>query len=228
MDFSKKGKDYCDQFEIVYSLAKSGNRIAQCIIGLMYESGIGTLMRQEETKEWFLLSATQEFAEAQFILGKLYIKEGEKNLHAGICSYQRHYEQAYNWFLKAAQQDHIPSMLELENLLVRGKGMASNDEEAIRWCEKAAFLGDAEALCNLAERFEFGYAVKYDIQQALVYYSLSADKGCSRAQYQLASILGNQEHKFYNLEKYLLYLRRAALNGSSSAISLMASSYALQ
>ena len=48
--------------------AESGNAAAQCVLGVMYENGLGVRRNFERAADWYGKAASQGYAEAQELL----------------------------------------------------------------------------------------------------------------------------------------------------------------
>jgi hypothetical protein len=83
-------------------------------------------------------------AEAQFGLG-LKFAHGEGKA--------QDYQQAAQWYRKAADQHHPLAQYNLGIMYAQGQGMAPNEGEAVRWIRLAAEQGDAAAQFNLGNRY---------------------------------------------------------------------------
>lgn len=58
---------------------------------------------------------------------------------------QQDYNQAFQWYKKAAEQDYKQAWIDLAKCYLDGKGVEQNINEAIKWFEKAALNGNADA-----------------------------------------------------------------------------------
>jgi TPR repeat protein len=61
----------------------------------------------------------------------------------------RHYEDAFKWFHKAAEQGHTLAQVNLGLMYVRGEGVAKDFEEAVKWFRTSAEKGDVIAQYHL-------------------------------------------------------------------------------
>jgi TPR repeat protein len=70
---------------------------------------------------------------------------------------EKNYEEAYNWFRKAADQGHVGGQYMLAGCYIYGKGIERDEEMARKWLSMAAEQGNEvarEILDNLAVYFE--------------------------------------------------------------------------
>ena len=72
----------------------------------------------------------------------------------------------------------------------QGIGVAENDDEAVKWFQKAAGRGQPRALFLLGECYEEGHGVQEDLEKALEYYQKAADKGYRSAQEAIDRLKG--------------------------------------
>ena len=68
-----------------------------------------------------------------------------------------------------------------------GEGLEQHFKEAVKWYQKAADQGDAEAQMNLGLMYENGEGVEQDDKEAVKWYQKAADQGDALAQHILDS-----------------------------------------
>ena len=78
-------------------LAKSGNRDAQHLLGLMYYMGRGVQRDYKQAMAWHRKAARQGKADAQYVVGAMYYTGN---------SVPQDQKEAVSWFRKAAEQGH--------------------------------------------------------------------------------------------------------------------------
>ncbi len=116
----------------VLEAAENGNSDAQYIAGLIYYKE----ELYQQAAEWYLKSAIQGNAKAQFNLANKYY-EGK-----GV---EQNYKEAFKWYKKAAEQGHSQSQFNLGCMYGRGEGVKKDYAEANKWIYKAALQGNIEA-----------------------------------------------------------------------------------
>jgi TPR repeat protein len=119
-DALKDGQDAWDAGHFAKALAKEGNPNAQYRVGVMHASGQAVSHDQPEAVKWFLLSAAQGNADAQFMLGEEYATGGFG--HGGV---ERDAPEAYFWLVlaienKATNKRSLDSATQMRDL-VAGK-----------------------------------------------------------------------------------------------------------
>lgn len=110
--------------------------------------------------------------EAQFKLGLRYHK-GD-----GV---QQDYGEAFGWYGKAAEQDHVAAQTNLGAMYQMGQGLEKDPAMAAAWYGKAAAQGDADAQLNLGMLYHQGLGVKLDLEQAAYWYREAAAQGHAHA-----------------------------------------------
>lgn len=117
----------------VTKAADAGYVKAQAALGGAYFEGMEGLDQNYALSEkYFLLAAQKDNSEAQAALSILYIEMEE-------------YEKAMLWARKAVQMEQPMAFLALGRIYDEGLGVEVDHKEGLRWFEKAADKGDANA-----------------------------------------------------------------------------------
>lgn len=95
------------------------------------------------------------------------------------------FDQAFQWYKKAADLGVAEAQGQLGAMYVSGTGIEQNFEEGIKWLEKAAASGDANAQGQLGAMFLKGSFVTKDYQRAFELINQASEKGNLQAQYLL-------------------------------------------
>jgi len=122
-DALKDGQDAWDagkfakSMELLLPLAKEGDPKAQYRVGVMHASGQGVPHNEPEAVKWFLLSAAQGNADAEYSLGQEYATGGFG--HGGI---ERDAPEAYFWLVlaienKASNKRSLDSATQMRDLI---------------------------------------------------------------------------------------------------------------
>ena len=117
---------------------------------------------------WYRLAAEQEYAEAQFAIGIMFLN-GQ-----GVV---KNNSEAAIYFRMAACQDLVGAQFNLALLYTNGDGVPQYYKEAEKWYRLAAEHGDKTAQCNLGNLFAGGLGVPQDYVEAHMWYNLSAAQG---------------------------------------------------
>jgi uncharacterized protein len=170
--------------EIVTELAELGDADAQCVLGETYRTAASGEDDAEAIK-WLRMSAEQNNARAQNLLGVMYqtghgieqnfveaavwyrkaAENGNAAAQANLAEMyrsgagvNRDYREAFIWYVKAAAQDQSYAQFQVGTMYRYGVGVEGNDQEAAEWYRKAAENGEAAAQYNLGLMYESGNA----------------------------------------------------------------------
>jgi len=84
-----------------------------------------------------------------------------------------------------AAQGNVGAQVTLALLYYRGRGVAQDHNEAVKWFRRAADQGDPTAQFYLGVMFAEGQGVPQDYAEAAKWYRLAANRGDAQAQYNL-------------------------------------------
>lgn len=96
-----EARNYTNAFELLMPLAEVGNAEAQCIIGNMYDLGLGTDSNTSEAVKWYQKSSEQGYGVASNNLGTIY--------HSGREGIPESKTEAQKWYRKAREQGFMHS-----------------------------------------------------------------------------------------------------------------------
>jgi hypothetical protein len=105
----------------------------------------------------------------------------------------------------------------LGQMLVIGRGLAQSDEEAARWCRKAADQGHAEAQNSLGYKFFEGRGVAQSDTEAARWCRKAADQGGAEAQNSLGHMFSLGRGLAQSDVEAARWFRKAADQGNASA-----------
>lgn len=134
-------KNYPKAFEYYSEAAEQGHALAQYYLGFMYFKGQGADIDVKQAIFWLGQSANQGVNEALDLLGRVY--------HLGYDVITPDYNKAEKFFQYAVNQLYAPSMFHYGLLLDE----MQRAEEACELINKAAELGNPEAIINYMSRF---------------------------------------------------------------------------
>lgn len=145
----------------------------------------------EEGEKKLLEAANLGSTDAKFYLGLFYTTEKEDR------------EASIYWTKQAANDGNADAALFLSVSYVNEDGECSNNEEFLRWLQKAVELESAEAQFLLAEVYSEGEIVERDIDKVIELLNLSAEGGYWEAQNALgeAYLDENKEQAIYWFKK---------------------------
>ena len=122
----------------------------------------------KQAAKWWLKSAEQGDAEAQYYLGFMY-ENGQ-----GV---PQDYKQAAKWYLKSAEQGDADAQYNLGIMYESGQGLPQDYKQAAKWWLKSAEQGHAEAQYNLGIMYENGLGVIPSNKKAYAWFALAAMSG---------------------------------------------------
>lgn len=127
-------------FRYLKKAADQGGLAAMHALGWMYYNGQGTEVNIEKSDRMFQIAAENGYAPSQSLLGLSYYNKND-------------FFESVKWFKKAAEQKDDFACLYLGKCYETGCGLSwnINKEEAYIWYEKAAELGNEEAIAHLEE-----------------------------------------------------------------------------
>ena len=96
-----EAKNYAEAFKLLKPIAEEGNAEAQCIIGSMYDLGLGLESNALEAVKWYERSAEQGYGVASNNLGTIFYSGRE-----GIPINQ---VESKKWYQKAREQGFMHS-----------------------------------------------------------------------------------------------------------------------
>jgi TPR repeat protein len=184
------------------------NKIAQNILGEIFYYGKGVKKNYTKAVNWYMKSAEQDYASAQFYLGVMY------EIGEGV---EKDYTTAVNWYRKAAEQGYASAQCYLGVMYEIGTGVEKDYTIAVNWYRKSAEQGNASAQYYLGGKFYYGIGVKKDYTKALNWFRKAAEQGDASAQYYLGEMFyfGIGVKKDYT--KAVSWCRNAADQGNASA-----------
>lgn len=191
--------------------AEQGQPVAQYLLGNLFQLGkIGTEPDYAQAKKWYAASQSN-YTRSAVALGFLYdtvdenynkAKESYELAAHGADQYGQFnlgliyengkgmpvdYLKAESLYSKAAEAGHRKSMTQLATLYFNGSANGKREpQKALYWYQKAADLGDSDALYQLGLLSETGIATKLDFANAISYYKKAANKGNEKAKLALA------------------------------------------
>jgi TPR repeat protein len=142
--------------EDVQRKAEAGDREAQFRVGSAYDSGVGVPRDGAEAMKWYLRAAEAGHAEAQNSVG------------SGLQAEKR-YGEARIWYERAAAQGHALATNNLAYLHDLGLGVKQDRQKGFELYTRAADLGWAEAMWNLANMYGAGQLGEKDLDMACVW-----------------------------------------------------------
>lgn len=120
-------------------------------------------------------------AEAQFNLGRIYLRgEGSTGV-AFVRDVPRDIAKAVEWLQKAAMQGNVNAQCDLGMVFKFGLGVKEDAQRAFMWLQKAAAQGNDVAQYNLGLMYADGTGVKRNLPRASAWLALAAAQGNEKA-----------------------------------------------
>lgn len=138
-------------------------------VGGSYEEGLKMVRSGQWVKALseFKPLAEEGHAPSQFSIGLIY------HLGRGV---KPNTEAAYQWYKKAAVQEHPSAMNNIGMMYLNGEYVAQNRSVAFDLFQMASFE-HAQAKDNLAQCYENGWGVDRNIDKAINFYRLAGEQG---------------------------------------------------
>ncbi len=156
LDNDKDKVVYSKIFNDIEEMAKSGDILAESILGYMYYNSEGVTRDRAKALEWGRKAAEQGDPAAQNLLGF-------------DCDTWCRATEAIEWFRKAAEQGYAVAQWFLGGIYY------NNDKaKAIEWYRKSAEQGNARAQNRLGDMYINGDGVTRDIAKAAEWYRKSS------------------------------------------------------
>jgi TPR repeat protein len=132
-------------------------------------------------------------------------------LQLGNFAFQeQRYDDALNWYLKAATQGKAKAQFQLAQMYIKGQGTEPNDVLALHWIKAAAAQGLRQAEYTYATMLEFGRGMERpQPKKALAWYQKAAEHQHPAAMLKLAKLLNDDKTKADNIYQALRWVVQA-------------------
>lgn len=169
-------------------------------------------------------------ATAQFELGLKYIKLAGVAVLApavGRPADDPNIALAFQWFTKAADQNHARAQINLGDMYAMGLGTKRDHAQAFQLFLKAATDGDVFGQIRLADAFSSGRrSVAKDQVKAVEWYTKAAQGGLAEAQHKLAIAYSTGDGVRRDYMRACEWFEAAALKGHKAAAYKLGELYA--
>jgi TPR repeat protein len=172
-----KATDLAEKLPKIESLAENGDPKAQFLLGYIYDEELGVDHSCEKTTRWYLLSAMQGNADAQYSIGQKY--------YQGSCDRPMDWDLAFKWYRNAAEQGHTDAQHQLAYMYWYGHGVTKSEDNSIKMLRAASESGKAESQDSLAGHYLWGFGVEQDFEEAANWYEKAAKAGHIGSQIEL-------------------------------------------
>ncbi len=133
--------------------AERGDPESQYRMGVAYDVGNDVPRDIDAAMAWYRRAAAAGNPDAQHSLGS-------------ALQAEKRYAEALGWYQKGAAQEHVRSISSLAALYDAGLGVKQDRNEAFQLWSRAAELGWAEAMWNLANQYRVGAFGERDLTAA--------------------------------------------------------------
>lgn len=238
-------RDEASAFGWMHSAACQGNTMAQFMTGYMCGKGIGTVRDISEQELWYSKTGLRGDGELFYWIGRNF-EYGLFNIEADLFEAGRWYKMGADMWhekciicwqsvLSAMDNRKHDSLEERETILmntgiekeklVREQALIAADrffeegdeENAFKYYELAADLGNPDAIFALAILYHAGVFVKRSDKTALELMTKASVAGSEDAQFALGTLYEEGRGVKKNLDKALDYYTMAAANGYLTA-----------
>ena len=206
-------------------IAKAHNPIALFYLGVRYARGLGISKDLSEAFKYYQLAANKGFASAQFALGICYYNE------EGV---EQDKTQAFEWFQKSANQGNASAQYNLGICYEKGDGIQKNLYKSFKWYKKSSDQNCTVAQISLGYFYkqdsyigscQYSFIVKKNHAEAVRLFRLAANKGNTRAQYQLGMCFFNGQGVLQNRTEAIRLFKLAANKNYSQALCKLGECY---
>ena len=162
--------------------SEQGEAQAQYRLGHMYIFGQAQLaMDKRKAQNWIVKAASQDHAEAQWMLGCNY-KVGATLFDLGIPDSDKDNKVAVSWFMKSAENGFSAGQEDLGDCYASGSGVKKDPENANFWYTKAAEQGSNDSQYKLGINYYYGNGLPKDTEKAKHWIAQAAGQGHEKAQ----------------------------------------------
>ena len=231
-------QDYAAASKIASPLAKSGDRSAKVLMGLMLIKQKASVDSVDEGTLLIIVAAEEGYPEAQMFIGNIFFQDGmykeaepwfnkaamQGNALAQLAlgtifetggeSITKDYKEAVKWYKLAAEQGNAFAQNRLGNIYATGEGVSRDYKEASKWIKLAADQGDSEGQANLAKLYFDGTGLPQDYAEAFKLFQKSAAQGNVKAQRELIRIYTQGKGTKVDIVRGFMWLNIVAADGS--------------
>lgn len=195
-------KDMDEAIKWLAKAAAQDHAQAQYLLGNAYYQGKGTRKNTTKAKKWLKRASKLKHKKAKSLLNKIVTAEKDADKIAKLKK-----SPAYQYRIKAEQDDKEAQFKLGELYNIGGKGIAKDTDEAAKWYMRAAKLGHTESQYKLAKlAIEQG-----KIKNSIRWFSKAARQGHLEASFELGVIYTSGKGIKINYTEAMKWLQQAAL-----------------
>lgn len=200
--FAYASEEYATALLRAETAAAGGHAEAATLAGIIHAEARVPQASDRAALAWFRRAAESEESVALYWMGQL-AQAGRADLTPGTAG---------GYFRRAAVGGHVPSMLAYA-LSLKATDVPQNAPEAIDWAERAAGLGDVEAMYQRALMGSEWHHGPRDPADARRWFVRAAEAGHAEAALQAGLMAANGEGGEENVETALRWVRQSAEAG---------------
>lgn len=209
--------DFDRAFALFLEEARTGNALAMCDLGRMFEYGLDREKDMEQAQTWYA-KALHRFFSMEAQKPSRYVEYRIGKLYASGRGTEQDHLSAVDWFTKSAEQDFPYAAYELGKMYRDGHGVEKDALRAAAWFAKAAEQDNGPAVCALARLLlTGGEGLAKDVPAAVRWLRRSAEAGNQFAQCHLGKLLLQCEDVPKDITEALRWLTTSAEQGSQYA-----------
>ena len=171
-DNHSKLEDFQKAEQLLLSEAQKGNVLAVHDLGKLYSTDNLGEAEQEKSQRYYS-EALKGFLAIEPRSEKLkpYLQYRIGKMYCYGSGTEQNYEEAFDWFLKSAEQGNKYAQFSLANLYNYGKGTEKDLSQAFSWYQKSALQGQPYASYAVAQMYSKGEFAAKDEQKAKIFYN---------------------------------------------------------
>lgn len=197
-------QDYESAFRWYKKSSEGGCALPNYYLGQMYQKGIGTSVDYDKAIQYYKEVSEDEQPEAFGLIGVLYAAK-EK------------YDEAYAWFVKAAELGNGESMYKLGLCYMWGDGASQDYEMAFHWLTTSVENGCGLPHYFLGQMYHKGIGTSIDYDKAIQHYKEASEDEQSEAFGWVGALYAAQDR---NDEAYNWFVKAAELGNVDAMLQL--------
>ena len=218
--------------------ARQGNHMALYELAERYRKGDGVKKNLNKAISWYAKAAEHGYADAQIMetcdilgipdsdeyfedleitdAGSWVLNEIGLDLYKSGKRLQYDPEEAYDYFMQAANNGFLPAFKELGLCHYYGRGVDKNIKYAFYWFSEAANKGDEKIQYFLGEAYETGKDVDKNPTEAVKWFLKAAEKGYFPAYLKLGKIYYDGGYVERDLDEAMKWLNKVRKNNKEA------------
>ncbi len=200
-------EDFDEALRLARAASERGSGAGLNLLGMLQATGIGMPASAVDALKLYQRAAAAGSPAAMRTIARAHL--------GGRFGFQSDAAEANRWYQRAAETGDPKAMNAYGYSLLTGRGVTTNQVEAVQWILRAAALGDADGLRSLASRPDT------EPDSLLGGWRLAARMGDVGAQYHLARLIATGEAEPQGPDEHPHRLLEAAAEGEHIEAALM-------